>query len=242
MSRSHLLRRSTVLAAVMLAACADAPTAPGAVDASSPLTPHGASLGGKDEAPSEKDLAKEQEKAAKEAAKAQEEAVRRLAKEEYERVKKEWEGYKKAVEKGNARAEGLRCEPSKGESRMKRIGAKGGSIEVGLHTIEIPAGALASDVEITASVQAGRFVELQFAPHGLQFRKPVEITFDYSHCIVAEAQALNVVYVGNGWRIFETMPSTDKRSMRRIAALTDHFSGYMVSTGRSAGDDEASGF
>lgn len=238
MKRSSLLLCWTAVAA-LIAACADAPTAP----SSGALTPGAAFSGGKSDAEKAAEkAAKEAEKAAEKAAKEQEAAARRLAKDEFEALKKEWDRYKKAVEKGNAVATGLRCEPTKSETRTKRIGVKGGTIEVGLHTIEIPEGALTGDVEISASVQAGRSLELDFAPHGLQFRKPVEITFDYAHCVVEDAQALNVLYVGTGWRILETMPSTDKRGTRRISALTDHFSGYMVSTGRSMASEEDAGF
>lgn len=219
------LRAGAVLGGValgaLLSACIDSPTGPRT------LSPSG-SLSASKAAPTAEALAKAAEKAAK----AQEESERRLAKAAFDSLKKEWDRYKKSVEKGDAMAVGLRCEPSKGEYGVKRIGPKGGTLDVGLHTIEIPAGALAQEMDIGASVKPGASVELEFAPHGLQFRKPVEITFDYGKCVVADGDALDVVYVGTGWRILETMPSTDKRGAHRITALTDHFSGYMVSTGR----------
>ncbi len=174
-----------------------------------------------------KDAAEAAEKAAADSAR----AAKRLSKEEYERLKDEWNAYKKGVEKGNVKAEALRCEPSQAKAVTKRIGVKGGEIRVGAHTISIPAGALTSDTEITASEPGGPTIELQFAPHGLVFQKPVELSFDYKDCITRSDAPLGVVYVGNGWRVLETMPSTDKRSERRIRALTDHFSGYLVAWG-----------
>jgi hypothetical protein len=77
----------------------------------------------------------------------------------------------------------------------------------------------------------GTFLELRFSPHGLKFAKPVEMTFNYSRCTVPADRPLGVVYVGNGFRILETMPSTDKRNVQKMSTLTDHFSGYMMSTG-----------
>lgn len=204
--------------AAHLGACADGPSAPVAPEA--PLASKVAS--------SEREL----EKVAKREAKEQERAARRLEKAEFERLKKEWKAYKKAVESGAEQAVALRCEPTAGISKTKRIGPNGGRIDVGSHSIEIPAGALDAEVEITASVEPGPRTELEFAPHGLQFAKPVELSFDYSKCLVPESQALDIVYVGPGWRLLETMPSSDARGEQRIRALTDHFSGYMVSTGR----------
>ena len=230
--------RTAVLGAVvvgsLLAACADAPTGPRMA------APGGALAAGKTEAEkayddsvkAAEDAAKTEQDSIKKADKEQASAARRLAKDEFEALKKDWDRYRHDVEDGDAKAEGLRCEPSKGESKTKKIGTRGGVIALGTSQIDIPAGALASEVEITISQKPGNTTELQFEPHGLRFAKPVELTFDYGHCVVEDAQALGVVYVANGWKLLETMPSTDKRSAHRISALTDHFSGYMVSTGR----------
>jgi hypothetical protein len=223
--------RTTVLGAIalaaLLAACADAPSGPRVA------APGGGLSAGK--TPEEQafdDSVKAVQDSTKKAQKEQTSAARRLAKDEFEALKQDWKAYQHDVEHGTVQAVGLRCEPSNGDSKTKKIGPKGGGITVGAHQIDIPAGALASDVEITVSEKAGNTMELEFQPHGLQFAKPVEMTFNYGRCVVADAQALDVVYVGNGWKLLETVPSSDKRSAHRISALTDHFSGYMVSTGR----------
>jgi hypothetical protein len=160
-----------------------------------------------------------------------------LTQAQFDALRKDWATYKKAVEDGSVKAEALRCEPSQRLTATKRIGAKGGQITLGGHTIDIPAGALASDVDITLEAKPGPFVQLEFAPHGLRFAKPVELTFNYARCVVPADQPLDVVYVAEGFRILETMPTTDRRTVKKMSALTDHFSGYMMSTGRKGADD-----
>ena len=156
----------------------------------------------------------------------------RLSRAAFDQLKSSWGQFQKSTEDGSLKADPLRCEPRQRQTSSRRIGAKGGQVTLGGHSIDIPAGALASDVEISMSVRPGPFMELEFAPHGLKFKKPVEITFNYAGCTVPANAPLDVVFVENGWRILENMPSSDKRSTKRMSALTDHFSGYMMSTGR----------
>ena len=159
-------------------------------------------------------------------------AALRLTRAEFDKLKSSWSKFEKSVEDGDSKAEALRCDPGNRLTATKRIGAKGGQITLGGNSIEIPAGALASDVDISITSRPGPFVELEFAPHGLKFAKPVEITFNYARCDVPAGTAIDVVFVGNGWRILENMPSSDRRTTKKMSALTDHFSGYMMSTAR----------
>ena len=56
------------------------------------------------------------------------------------------------------------------------IGPRGGVIAGGGAQLVIPAGALTEDVAITMTVPAGDFLDVQFAPHGLQFRVPATLS------------------------------------------------------------------
>jgi hypothetical protein len=216
-----------IAAMAMLSACSDealAPLAPSAAPALS-AAKGGRSGGSVDQVATSGELAK-----------------LRLSRPAFDLLKANWSGFRKSVEDGDVHAEPLRCEPRQRQTSSRRIGARGGQVTLGGHSIDIPAGALASDVEISMSVRPGPFMELEFAPHGLKFRKPVEITFNYAGCTVPANAPLDVVFVENGWRILENMPSSDKRSTKRMSTLTDHFSGYMMSTGRKGAavemDDE----
>ena len=149
---------------------------------------------------------------------------------EFDRMMKEWKTYKESVKKGTVVAELLRCEPQKRESDTRVIGPKGGEIQVGAHRLRIPAGALDRDVTISGLAVSGPIVDVEFQPHGLKFAAPVELTLDYSHCIVPRSALLQVVYLGVGRQIVAEQPSSDHRDLSQVRAVTDHFSGYAVAT------------
>ena len=161
---------------------------------------------------------------------------------QFDALKTSWGTYNKALADGTQKAEALRCEPTQRATATKRIGAKGGQITLGGgHSINIPAGALASDVDITMESRPGPFLELRFSPHGLKFAKPIELTFSYARCTVPADKPLSVNYVASGFKILETVPVTDKRAVKKMSALTDHFSGYMMSTGFADANDDQGG-
>lgn len=115
----------------------------------------------------------------------------------------------------------------------RRIGRSGGSLKFGRSELKVPAGALGDDVQVSATIRLGESVGVEFAPHGLKFAKPAELRIDYTGCTPPLGAALNVYYTNDQGRIVQTMPSADTRSTKQIRALTDHFSGYAVSWGRS---------
>lgn len=116
------------------------------------------------------------------------------------------------------------------------IGAAGGTLSAGGVTLTIPAGALAADEEITMTVPRGRFMEVEFAPHGLQFSQPATLSFDLRGANVSAAtgRGLGGVYfegsLANGQ--FRTLDTFDVRVRSGVLSFEiDHFSGYCVVTG-----------
>jgi hypothetical protein len=81
------------------------------------------------------------------------------------------------------------------------IGREGGVVvsDDGRMTLEIPAGALADDVEITIAVvpgPAGSASDLYvMEPIGLVFERPVMVTFDYDAETVGEGEAHDLTLV-----------------------------------------------
>jgi hypothetical protein len=163
-----------------------------------------------------------------------EKLAKKLAKEQEKRafdaLMKDWKAYKDAIKKGNIHAELLRCEPEKREFASKLIGPKGGKIDIGRHSLIIPAGALTEDVQISGTVISGPIAEVDFEPHGLQFARPVELEMDYGHCIVPEGMQQTVVYIDNGFKLLEDRPSFDDDDLKNVRAWLDHFSGYAIAT------------
>ncbi len=116
----------------------------------------------------------------------------------------------------------------------QRIGRAGGSLRFGRSELRVPSGALAADVQITADISLSRAgVTVNFGPHGLKFAKAAELRADFTGCTVPSGAALNVYYTDASNRITQTMPSSWTAGSTQIRSLTDHFSGYVVSWGRT---------
>lgn len=117
----------------------------------------------------------------------------------------------------------------------QRIGKGGGSLYFGRSEFKVPAGALASDVQITADISLSKGgVTVKFGPHGLKFAKATELRVDYTGCTVPTGAAINVYHTDAYNRIVQTMPSAVVAGAPQVRALTDHFSGYTVSWGRTS--------
>jgi hypothetical protein len=126
------------------------------------------------------------------------------------------------------------CDPISPSYASRTIGRYGGELRVGPHTLTVPAGALTSDVRITGATTPGSIRGVDFQPHGLQFSKPVRLTFNYARCnIPAEAGDTEIVYLDVENQVVARQPSTDYRWARQVVGWTDHFSAYAVAYGRN---------
>jgi hypothetical protein len=181
------------------------------------------------------------EKAEHERLKEQRDAVRKAQKEKREEMKalratmrEEWKSYKDALAKEkkltkHMTVEFLRCEPQDYSGDAEVIGPNGGELRMGHHKLIIPKGALDREVLVVGEAPVSELVEVQFSPHGLKFKRPVELVLSYSHCIIPPAYTYRIVYVGeDGKQILEFPPSKDDKSIKEVEALIGHFSGYIV--------------
>lgn len=119
------------------------------------------------------------------------------------------------------------------------IGEKGGRVSVGGVTLDVPRGALSDDTEITLTVPAGDYLQAQFAPHGLTFSKPAELTFNLAGTaaggVPSLARSLAGVYfldsLDDGLATaLEVLPT--RLNGVNLSFNISHFSGYCVSEGR----------
>ncbi len=131
-------------------------------------------------------------------------------------------------EKGGPEIQLLRCEPQDYVGDAAIIGPKGGTLHVGDHELVVPAGALREEVLISAESPTSSLVDVQLAPHGLQFEKPVKLRLSYEHCVRPTITDLLVVYLGQGNRLLELPPSVDDKNHKDVTADIDHFSRYAV--------------
>ena len=141
----------------------------------------------------------------------------------------------RAVAAAEASSALLECSYSQAKSARRLITPAGGVLAVGGHAIAIPRGAVSRPTEITMSVPASRYVEVDIIATGhehFQFKRPVVITLDYSRCGDAADDLLasfTAWYIDQPTRLFRAdMGGVDDRLFRRIFFTTDHLSGYAV--------------
>ena len=126
----------------------------------------------------------------------------------------------------------LGCKPLKAESRTETIGPRGGTIRVGPHTLTIPVGALASTVQITASIVADSVSSVIFKPEGLRFNpvaRPV-LSLGYYQCahLGPLSPPKSIVYTTDALAINAILASHDNPLQYFVTAPLDHFSRYAV--------------
>jgi hypothetical protein len=116
----------------------------------------------------------------------------------------------------------------------RTIGPAGGIIrlpEAGL-TVVIPSWALSSSTEITVTAPAGNLVGYHFAPHGLQFRRPVTVMQDLDLRQLLSLNTLSAHYFQG--ELQPKVTSLERLTLWLLRALgifrIEHFSGYVIAT------------
>jgi len=112
--------------------------------------------------------------------------------------------------------------------------AKGGTVSYDSVTLDIPAGALAKDTEITVTVVDGSTLPdakllagdvYDLGPDGTQFLKPVTLTFDLGDAQLAKDDVPTMGYLEkNGWRWLDDSAWRDGK----VVATTTHFTRFGV--------------
>jgi hypothetical protein len=164
----------------------------------------------------------------------------RAARAEWKAWKEDWkeqhkqakEAWKRAHpgEKGQSEPEVqlLRCEPKEYDADAAIIGPNGGSLHVGAHELVIPKGALDREELIVAEAPMTSLVDIRFAPEGLQFLTPAQLTLSYKGCFRPTQSDFLVAYLGQGREILELPPSVDDRTDDEVEADIGHFSRYAI--------------
>jgi hypothetical protein len=121
-------------------------------------------------------------------------------------------------------------------------GAFSSNSRVGL-TISIPQGALTTTRIITVTALEGNAVAYKFEPHGLVFQRPVTLkqslsgVSGYSYQDVLTGAYFNtdrlVLSDGGLAQITELIPAQTNLFTKTVTFKIEHFSGYIVASGRS---------
>jgi hypothetical protein len=111
----------------------------------------------------------------------------------------------------------------------QKVGPAGGVVQVGPHTLVIPAGALSKDVTITAKTGGKNGNAIEFGPEGLRFDSYVRLTLDLSNCASWGLLRLPyVVYTSDLLAILEVEPSVLNNRAKTVTGYITHFSQYAV--------------
>ncbi len=132
---------------------------------------------------------------------------------------------------GNVSGALLLCAPQTSTTTSRVIGKNGGVINMGPHTLSIPAGALSSDVTITGTVVRDVVNSVRLEPHGLKFAKGkrATLTMSYSNCLLKDLPiAKKVAYTSETLEILKILKSLDLGSQDKVQTELDHFSRYAV--------------
>jgi hypothetical protein len=124
----------------------------------------------------------------------------------------------------------LKCSDLPYASNTATIGSAGGVLNVGPHTLSIPAGALASPVTITGEIVTGRKVNaVHFEPDGLRFSRSASLTMSYANCnLLGSLAPKRIAYVSGGLDILYYLLSIDNLLAKKVTGRVDHFSDYAV--------------
>ena len=122
----------------------------------------------------------------------------------------------------------LTCSPLPYDSATQVIGPLGGTIQVGMDTLVVPAGALLAPVAITMVAPSDTVNRVHFAPEGLTFQQPASLTMSYANCNTLGVQ-LHVVNASAPGDLSQTIaPSPVPRNAQTVRGEVNHFSEYAI--------------
>jgi hypothetical protein len=123
----------------------------------------------------------------------------------------------------------LQCAPLPYDSVTQTIGPEGGIIQVGPHTFTVPAGALDTDVTITAVTPSDTINRIQFQPEGLVFNGFTTLRMSYANCsLLGSLLPKRVAYVSSDFVILDYLPSLDNVFTQTVRGKLQHFSEYAI--------------
>lgn len=123
----------------------------------------------------------------------------------------------------------IQCTPLPYDSVTQTIGPDGGTIQVGPHTFTVPAGALDTDVTITAVTPSDTINRVQFQPEGLVFNQYATLRMSYANCnLLGSLLPKRIAYVSPDLQILDYLPSLDNVFSQTIRGKIQHFSEYAV--------------
>lgn len=121
------------------------------------------------------------------------------------------------------------------------IGAGGGSLSTGAHSLYVPPGAVNEPTTFAMQVLSGSNIYVQLRAFSNRsgmpvttFATPVKLTLGYSQEAFADPSVLSVIYLPNGLSGDKIpMPSTVDTTKFTVSSWLPHFSDYTLGTNRT---------
>ena len=121
----------------------------------------------------------------------------------------------------------LPCSPQPNVTVVQNVGAAGGTIYFGKHSLVIPRGALSQTVTITAQAFPTAGNSVSFSPEGLKFAVPATLRLNYGNC-QSGTKPKAIVYTDDNLKIISKFNSLDYPSSQKVQTDLQHFSRYAV--------------
>jgi len=124
----------------------------------------------------------------------------------------------------------LKCSALPAATDIETIGAAGGTLTAGPHTLVIPAGALTQPTQITMSIRSDGGVNgVHFEPEGLRFGRSAALTMSYANCdLLGKLLPKRIAYTTDALEVITYLLSFDNLFGKRVTGRLDHFSDYVV--------------
>ena len=128
----------------------------------------------------------------------------------------------------------IECPVSETRSVTGTLGIDGGTLELDGHSITLPVGAVLLPTELTLTVPAGNYVEVDIHAAGqetYQFQEPVTISVSYERCTRSNIDnaLLTVWHIDESTKaLLEDMGGSDDKVSRRVTFTSGHLSGFAI--------------
>ncbi len=123
----------------------------------------------------------------------------------------------------------LGCTPMPAATATRTVGAAGGVIRIGPHTLSIPAGALTAPVTITATAPSDNVNRVRFQPEGLVFQRAATLTMSYANCnLLGTLLPKRIAYTNDALTILSYVLSLDNLFTKYVTGRLNHFSNYAI--------------
>lgn len=116
-------------------------------------------------------------------------------------------------------------------SRLIRA-SEGGSVSIDAFSINIPAGALAQDTEISLTCDSDTYLQGEFGPDGTQFKIPARVTISYANAKLngIKLSNLSISWFDPASNKWVNLGGTIDTNTKTVSVPVWHFTQYALSS------------